>query len=212
MTREQNYGPQPILIQTTPSSPTKVLFFITAARGGEAEMKPETTMKYTRSVLEVAGLLAALAFLASVVVVPAEATTPSSQGGSTSAAALPGDVLMSPEDMVKVLQSPNGEKPLILYVGFHVLYAQAHIPSSAFIGPGSQREAVDKLRKRLESLSRKKFVVLYCGCCPLNHCPNQKPAYEALHNMGFTRLKVLYIPNNFGRDWMDKGYPVEKGL
>jgi hypothetical protein len=29
--------------------------------------------------------------------------------------------------------------------------------------------------------------------------------------MGFTKLKVLYISDNFGRDWMYKGYPVEKG-
>jgi hypothetical protein len=29
--------------------------------------------------------------------------------------------------------------------------------------------------------------------------------------MGFTKLKVLYIPNNFGRDWIYNGFPVEKG-
>jgi hypothetical protein len=29
--------------------------------------------------------------------------------------------------------------------------------------------------------------------------------------MGFTNLKVLYISNNFGADWVEKGYPVAKG-
>jgi hypothetical protein len=29
--------------------------------------------------------------------------------------------------------------------------------------------------------------------------------------MGFTKLKVLYIPNNFGQDWVNKGLPVEGG-
>jgi hypothetical protein len=29
--------------------------------------------------------------------------------------------------------------------------------------------------------------------------------------MGFTNIKVLYIANNFGADWVDKGYPVAKG-
>jgi hypothetical protein len=29
--------------------------------------------------------------------------------------------------------------------------------------------------------------------------------------MGFTNVKVLYIANNFGADWVEKGYPVAKG-
>jgi len=55
------------------------------------------------------------------------------------------------------------------------------------------------------------LIVLYCGCCPWNHCPNVKPAYDALQAMGFRNLKVLYIANNFGADWVDKGYPTAKG-
>jgi rhodanese-related sulfurtransferase len=120
-------------------------------------------------------------------------------------------VLVSPEDLVKILQSPKGEKPLTIHVGFRALYVQAHIPGSEHLGPASQAEIVDKLRKRVEPLPRGKFIVLYCGCCPWTHCPTVKPAYEALHSMGFTKLKVLYIADNFGRDWMYKGYPVEKG-
>jgi hypothetical protein len=37
------------------------------------------------------------------------------------------------------------------------------------------------------------------------------PAYQELRAMGFTKVKVLYIANNFGADWVDKGYPVAKG-
>jgi hypothetical protein len=29
--------------------------------------------------------------------------------------------------------------------------------------------------------------------------------------MGFTNVKVLYIANNFGTDWVSNGYPVAKG-
>jgi len=29
--------------------------------------------------------------------------------------------------------------------------------------------------------------------------------------MGFTNVKVLYIADNFGADWVDKGYPTAKG-
>ncbi len=38
-----------------------------------------------------------------------------------------------------------------------------------------------------------------------------KPADDALHAMGFTNVKVLYIADNFGTNWVDKGYPVAKG-
>jgi len=54
--------------------------------------------------------------------------------------------------------------------------------------------------------------VIYCGCCPWSHCPNVKSADDALRAMGFIHVKVLYISNNFGADWVDKGYPVGKGL
>jgi hypothetical protein len=32
-----------------------------------------------------------------------------------------------------------------------------------------------------------------------------------LHALGFTKVKFLYIANNFGADWVEKGYPVAKG-
>jgi rhodanese-related sulfurtransferase len=132
-------------------------------------------------------------------------------GGESAAASLPLEVPINPEDLGKLLQAPSGEKPILIHVGFHVLYTQGHIPGSEYIGPASQEEAWQKLRKRVEQLPRKKFIVLYCGCCPWDHCPTVSPAYAALHNMGFSRVRVLYFPNNFGRDWIAKGYPVEKG-
>jgi len=119
--------------------------------------------------------------------------------------------LINPDELVKVLQSSNGEKPLMMQVGSHVLYSQAHIPGSEYIGPASTESGVQQLRHRVESLPRSKFTILYCGCCPWSHCPNVKPADDAVHAMGFTHVKVLYIANNFGADWVDKGYPVAKG-
>ncbi len=134
---------------------------------------------------------------------------------STAAAAqvtaIPSERLIQPETLVKLLQASGKEKPLMIQVGSHVLFSQAHIPGSEYIGPASSESGLQQLRKRVESLPRKKFLVLYCGCCPWNHCPNVKPADDALRTMGFTNVKVLYIANNFGADWVDKGYPVAKG-
>jgi rhodanese-related sulfurtransferase len=126
------------------------------------------------------------------------------------ASLIPMQRLVNPDELVKVLQA-KGEKPLMIQVGSHVLYSQAHIPGSEYIGPASSEDGVQQLRKRVESLPRGKFIVLYCGCCPWGHCPNVKPADDALHAMGFTNVKVLYIVSNFGADWVDKGYPVAKG-
>jgi rhodanese-related sulfurtransferase len=118
--------------------------------------------------------------------------------------------LISPEDLAKMLQSAK-DKPLMLQVGSHMLFLQAHIPGSEYAGAAANESGLQQLRKRVESLPRNKFIVLYCGCCPWNHCPNVKPADDALHTMGFTNVKVLYIADNFGANWVDKGYPTAKG-
>ncbi|MFY9673850.1 MAG: hypothetical protein WCB53_23125 [Terriglobales bacterium] len=95
-------------------------------------------------------------------------------------------------------------------VGSHMLYDQAHIAGSEYLGAGNTREGLMRLSDRVSKLPKKTFIVLYCGCCPWSHCPNVNPAYEALEKLGFTNVKVLYIANNFGTDWVDKGYPYIK--
>ncbi len=138
--------------------------------------------------------------------------SPLPQGEFISADVIPTEARIKAEELVNMLKSTSGEKPLVLYVGFRVLYSQAHIPGAENVGPGAQPEGLSNLRKRVESLSRKKLVVIYCGCCPWEHCPNLGPAYQTLHQLGFLRMKALYIANNLGTDWVAKGYPSEKGM
>ena len=137
-------------------------------------------------------------------------------GGKTAGSGAPvtslgGAQLIAPEDLVKILQAPKGEKPLVLNVGPHLLFVQAHIPGAEFIGPGSDSKSLQALRNRVKSLPRRKFIVLYCGCCPWSHCPNVLPAYRVLAELGFINAKVLYIADNLGVDWVYKGYPMAKG-
>ena len=129
---------------------------------------------------------------------------------SGQASSIPESRLINPEDLVKVLQMGK-EKPLILAVGPHILFAQAHIVGSEYVGATSTEAGLNQLRKRVESVPRSKFIVVYCGCCPWSHCPNVKPAEDALTAMGFTNVKVLYLSDNFGANWVDKGYPTAKG-
>jgi thiosulfate/3-mercaptopyruvate sulfurtransferase len=126
------------------------------------------------------------------------------------ATTIPHSQLIEPEELVKVLNS-RGEKPLLIHVGFHVLYLQAHIPNSEYIGPARDPAALEQLRARVRSLQRATFIVIYCGCCPWDHCPNVKPAHDALVAMGFTNIKVLHVANNIATDWIDEGYPTTKG-
>lgn len=129
----------------------------------------------------------------------------------TSAYSIPNAQLMQPEELNRLLHARGVEKPLVLQVGSHLMFAQAHIPGSEYIGPGSQSEGLAQLRGRVAQMPRSAFIVLYCGCCPWNRCPNVGPAYQVLAGMGFTRVKVLYMANNFGEDWVSKGFSVESG-
>ena len=133
------------------------------------------------------------------------------RGERGSAETLSNAELIQPAQLAKILQSHTAQKPLILQIGFHMLYQQAHIPGAEYAGPASDPSGRQMLTDRVKSLPRTKEIVLYCGCCPWSHCPNVQPAYALLHSMGFKNVKVLYIADNFGTDWVYKGYPTVKG-
>lgn len=126
------------------------------------------------------------------------------------APSIPKSQLIQPANLAKTLQG-TGKRPVILNVGPHSLFAQAHIQGSEYVGAGSTPDGVQKLKTRVQSLRKTDAIVLYCGCCPWEHCPNVAPAYNALRKEGFSNVKVLYIANNFGADWAYKGYPTAKG-
>jgi thiosulfate/3-mercaptopyruvate sulfurtransferase len=98
--------------------------------------------------------------------------------------------------------------PTIIQVGPNVLYRQKHIPGAIYAGPASKPEGLDLLKKAVEGLPRESEVIVYCGCCPWENCPNVKPAMEMLTSMGFIHAKVMHVTTNFAADWADKGYPV----
>ena len=133
------------------------------------------------------------------------------QAPSTSAFSIPTSVQMQPEELNRMLTANGADKPLVLQVGSHMLFAQAHIAGSEYAGPGSQPEGLDRLKARVKVLPKNTLIVLYCGCCPWERCPNMGPAYKQLIDMGFTRVKALYMANNLGTDWAQKGYPVASG-
>jgi thiosulfate/3-mercaptopyruvate sulfurtransferase len=127
------------------------------------------------------------------------------------AASIPAADLIKPADLAANLKNASAPKLLILQVGFHKLYAQAHIPDSEYVGAAGEEAGLQLLRRRVAKLNKDTAIIIYCGCCPWSHCPNIAAAYNALHALGFTRVKVLYIAENFGDNWVNLGYPVVMG-
>lgn len=141
---------------------------------------------------------------------PAQPVSPTGQGISRDDS-IPAAQLIEPADLAKMLHASNAKGPLILQVGSHVLFSEAHIQGAEYAGAAAKDAGLQSLRQRVQSLPRDKFLIIYCGCCPWDRCPNIRPAYRELTTMGFTHLKVLYLKDNFGADWVEKGYPTTKG-
>lgn len=118
---------------------------------------------------------------------------------------------VAPGDLANELHAERDPALTIIYVGVRTLYSGAHIPGATFHGPGSTEQGIADLKKFASTLPKNSNVVIYCGCCPLDRCPNLRPAFSALRDLGFTHLRVLILPTSFAADWIEKGYPVEKG-
>ena len=119
---------------------------------------------------------------------------------------------IQPADLARELGEKNGTQPTIVYVGFRALFAGGHIPGATFHGSASTEQGLSDLKKWAEEIPRTTSLVIYCGCCPFEKCPNIRPAFIALDKMGFKKLRVLVLPTNFATDWADKGYPIQKGM
>ena len=102
----------------------------------------------------------------------------------------------------------KGAKPVILQVGFQVLYKSKHIPGSIYAGPASTPEGLNALKQAARTLPKNADIYIYCGCCPIDKCPNIRPAFAALKAMGFTHLHVVMLSTSFGKDWAAHAYPV----
>lgn len=114
------------------------------------------------------------------------------------------DQLLEPADLAKTLAAGKNV-PAIYSVGPGAL-----IPNSVAIGMTNEKANVEKLKKDLRALPKDAPVVIYCGCCPFEHCPNVRPAIDALKELQLTNYKLLNLPHNLKTDWIDKGYPTIK--
>jgi rhodanese-related sulfurtransferase len=144
--------------------------------------------------------------IAAVALASAQNTAQSTAKPAADAGDIPAASQIQAADLAQAMKS--AQKPVVLYVGPKTFFAQSHIPGSENIGPVSKPEGMSKLQARVASLPKDSAMVIYCGCCPWDHCPNIRPAFAELKKQGFTNVRVLYLATSFGADWKDKGLPV----
>ncbi|MGV3540782.1 MAG: rhodanese-like domain-containing protein [Rufibacter sp.] len=113
--------------------------------------------------------------------------------------------LMAPAELAKILKEENRIKTYVYNIG-----PAGYIKDAIDIGDGRDPESVQKLKKEVAKLPKDAQIVLYCGCCPFKNCPNVRPTFQLLNEMGFTHHRLLNLANNLKVDWIDKGYPMRR--
>lgn len=112
--------------------------------------------------------------------------------------------LMAPAELAEKLNSGKMEDTYIFNIG-----PSGEIKNSTTIGATQEAANLALLKKELAQIPKNSEVVIYCGCCPFEHCPNIRPAFEILNEMKFTNARLLNMPKNLKVNWIDKGYPMQ---
>ena len=110
--------------------------------------------------------------------------------------------LMPPEELAELINDNSAHLPILFSIG-----PGAIVKGSVDIGPAKEKENLKKLKQHLLKLPKDTAIVIFCGCCPFQHCPNIRPAFKLLNKMKFTDHRLLNLPKNIKVDWIDKGFP-----
>ena len=111
--------------------------------------------------------------------------------------------LLPPAKLDSILNDSMATKPLIISIG-----PAGQIKGAIKMGAAKESENLNNLKEFLAKEDKNRVIVIYCGCCPFNVCPNIRPAFSLLTKMKFTNHKLLYLPNNLKMDWINHGYPM----
>lgn len=111
--------------------------------------------------------------------------------------------LLDPAILAAKINKKDTKNLVILCIG-----PDALIKGSVDIGPGQDQKSIKKLENYLKNVPKNKDVIIYCGCCPYERCPNVRPAFKTLLDMGFKNGKLLDLPKNIKTNWLDKNYPT----
>jgi thiosulfate/3-mercaptopyruvate sulfurtransferase len=113
--------------------------------------------------------------------------------------------LLAPAALAKTINNSKSAQPIIYCVG-----PQAVIKNSIEVGSAQVPANLSNFKQQISRLPKNANIVIYCGCCPFEVCPNVRPAVNLLKEMKFTNFKLLNLPHNIKADWIDSGYPVSE--
>ncbi|MDX2003410.1 MAG: rhodanese-like domain-containing protein [Chitinophagales bacterium] len=111
--------------------------------------------------------------------------------------------MMEPAKLAATITDPKAEKPLIYSLG-----PFPELKGAIDIGPGADKANMEKLKVAIQNVPKDKAIVIYCGCCPFDRCPNVFPAMKMLTDMGYTNHSLLNLKTNFKTDWINHQYPL----
>jgi len=112
--------------------------------------------------------------------------------------------IIQPETLVKILNDPKAAKPTIINTG-----TMRNIKTAVNYGPVSDSKGMAQFKDEVAKLNKEKEIIIYCGCCKMENCPNVEPAFTHLTNSGFKKVKLLYLKDDLVFDWVNKGYPMD---
>ena len=113
--------------------------------------------------------------------------------------------MITPEDLNKKIKPGKPNKLLIINVG-----PMQNILGAKTTGSVSSPEGMTAFKALVDKEKKDKEVVIYCGCCTTDNCPNIRPAFKYLTEKGFKKHKVLNIKTGLYEDWEGKGFPMQK--
>jgi thiosulfate/3-mercaptopyruvate sulfurtransferase len=117
---------------------------------------------------------------------------------------LKGIQMMEPAQLAAALNDNTAPNQLVISMG-----PMPELKGALDVGAGEDPQNIKKLKGIVKDLPKNTSIVIYCGCCPFDRCPNVVPAIRTLTDMGFTNGHLLNLATNFKTDWIDKGYPVK---
>jgi hypothetical protein len=111
--------------------------------------------------------------------------------------------LIQPAELAALIRNPKSNPIYIFNIG-----VVEDIKGAKKLGEASKKENLEKLNAALKAIPKSSRIVIYCGCCPFDKCPNIRPAFNLMKNSGYSNGKLLNIPLNLKQDWISKGYPL----
>jgi hypothetical protein len=119
--------------------------------------------------------------------------------------------MVAPADLAGRIEDARAGRVAVLYVGPEELFARGRVPGAQKLPPVERDEGRRALARVLSETPAGTEIVVYCGCCPYASCPNVRPASAEIRASGRTNARFLDLPTSFKKDWVEQGYPVDKG-